>query len=77
MGGNRCPWCRGHLSTEYGPLVARCVECGLAGVVGVDLTSRDYEKGVLVVARAVCPAHLEGSGWAGGYGPITRTAGSG
>ena len=56
--GGRCPWCRGQLSLEFGPVVARCVECGARGTVGAELGVRYYSKGIFIVPRAVCQDHV-------------------
>jgi hypothetical protein len=74
--GGRCPWCRGHLSREFGVIVARCGECGTRGIVGVELGVRDYQRGTFLVPRAVCLDHPDADGGRGGAGPVTRpTAG--
>jgi hypothetical protein len=70
--GGRCPWCRGQLSREFGVVVARCVECGNRGILGVDLGTRDYVKGSFSVPRAICLSHYGVETPSGGAGPVTR-----
>ncbi len=53
-------------------MVARCAECPTRGIVGIDLVTREYDRGHVAVPRAVCRLHVE-NGAAEGSGPAERT----